>query len=355
LTIQLDRQAQINSELEKNTTYLQSQVNQTQGMIITKICSLGCFSVSCTNYSPDELLPWLWVLGLLQVLNSSLTVKEQLNNQLQTQVIVYQQSLTDANNTLLSLSTLNNNLNTQVDILNSTLDNYTLANGVLKTQVNNLTSSISSLNNTVAQLNGTVNQLQNQTTILKALNSDLGTVVSFLNVTVNQNAQVYQNFIGYLADQITVYRGLVAMDLELYYRSFIDNWTADFTSRFGLYPFGMNDTIPFGSYYSAVITRIYNKDLGYLCINQTDFERYLYQEILPSGTNVSQTNLQYLEEAVSKYSVKLLDYYFPANSTSTPYGLKIGDWENATWTCDSLPMALRFSFEKYNNLTSTAG
>ena len=289
----------------------------------------------------------------MQTLNSSLAIKEILNNQLQAQVVAYQKSLTDANKTLLNLSTLNNNLNNQVDTLNITLDNFTLANSLLKTQVNNLSSSVSYLNNTVFQLNNEVDQLENQTTKLKTLNNDLGILVSFLNITTNQNAQVYEDFIGYLANQITIYRGLVAMDLELYYRSFIDNWSSDFTSRFGTYPFGVDDTLPFGSYYSDVITRIYTKDLGYLCINRTDFEQYLFLEILPPKTNLSETNLQDLEEAVSTYYAILLSYYFPVTRSILDYGVKVSDWETATWSCENLPPSLLFTYEKYINWTST--
>jgi hypothetical protein len=282
-------------------------------------------------------------LGNLVTFNSTINQYEDLIANLTAQNILWKDSNSNLNHSIVDLSGLNTHLEKSILALNASVVEYETQQGLFIQEIYNLTNLTANLNQSVISLGNEVTLYQQENSRLQTFVSQLGltihsfdnTTLATLNLTMTANAALQQN--------IAINRNLLLERLNTEYRTLLTNWDCDILGRFALKNFVNDETLSIGSTsFPSVFNYLNTKVLGYLCINTTDFQAFMVNMILPPGSNVYDANLLYLKESVMRYANLLLQYYFPTNSQST--GLNSTDWEKANYQCFNLTSSQRFVY-----------
>ena len=284
-------------------------------------------------------------------LNASLAEYKDLNSQLDSTVKqlllitgLLEDQNSDLNATTLQLNTTTSQLGIQIDRLETVAANLTSSNRELKelnegllNQTMRLKTITEDLNETVTTLGGQVDILSVENKRLASLNADLTLVVTFLNDTAVGIQASYANITKFLAEQITAYRVLALETLQNLYMQRVSRWDCDFQSYFMTKPFATNRTLLIGQAdYPDALEYVDERVLSELCLDLSDFERYLEDEYGPSA----RVTTNQLFNSISSYTTNALAYYFPSGDKS---GLTNLDWSEAGFSCENLPADQQYS------------
>ena len=248
------------------------------------------------------------------------------------------------------LNSTNTGLQMQVQQLQNTTSNLEAANAALQVENEALSNETARLTNLTQELNGTVGFLSEEVNRLEVVNSDLSVsntrligVVGFLNNTFNSTDVALSTALATLDEAIAASRQQTVENVLNTYQQSLAAWRCDITIDFAGEPFFVDSTIPLGpTNFTSVMTHVNNLVLTNLCLNQTDFERFLDVRFVGSGV-LPPVQASFLEvrSGVTQYSTAALNHYFP---DATEVGVTLADWDAASYRCENLPQSLRFMF-----------
>jgi cell division protein FtsB len=241
------------------------------------------------------------------------------------------------------------NLQDQADALNRTNVAVEATNKVLKTQVQELNADISNMNQTNKilmnqnyKLNATVETLNEENAGLKAQVDRLEAVLGFLNETGNNGT--FQEVTQELNNLITSNQNLVLTGLQNQYLSRVDFWLCSYLSAFSGMPFVVDPTLAIGATdYSSVIANVNSGALEPLCLNRSNFEDFVkvnFLKSLPGLPRPYNASTNKLRSAVTQYTTRALNYYFPENGE---VGISPQEWAQANYSCTKLASNLAFA------------
>lgn len=287
-------------------------------------------------------------------LNESLAEYEELNSQLDSsvnQLRLINEQLAQQND---EYAGLNNELNSTIagtllpaiNRLEIIANNLTASNRELRELNEGLSNETlrlmdlkDDLNETVTSLGNEVDNLSEENRRLASLNADLTLVVTFLNDTAVGIHGTYEDITEFLAEQITAHRVLALETLQNLYMQRISRWDCDFQSFFLTEPFATNRTIPIGkANYPRVMEYVDERVLSELCLDESDFERYMETDLLVSP---ERATMNQIVSRVSFYTTGALEYYFPSGDSDE--GVTSEDWSEAGFDCENLPVDKSYS------------
>lgn len=218
-------------------------------------------------------------------------------------------------------------LENEVNRLQSENNRFETLNDELNNTVKELDETATFLNISVNELNATVDELSTEVDELKKLNSDLESIAGFLNSTAQDLGESFDQITAFLAEQIDSSKVLTLANLENIMQQRMSSWECNYGARFGTEAFGSNFglEIPASSWFE-VESYVTERVLEEMCLDNADFVRFLQETYSPWNTNN-------LIAAVSVYTERALDWYFPEVGET---GLSHEDWAEATFDCENL-------------------
>jgi septal ring factor EnvC (AmiA/AmiB activator) len=235
-------------------------------------------------------------------------------------------------------------LNSQLNASTARLENLNLQLNQSNTVFAELNMQLSGQNQVYSSLNRQLNQTQAE---LAAINDDLIAVVGFLNDTSINLQLNLKGLVAFLAEQIAVSRVLVLETLKNTYQQRSQNWDCGLRDYFSTEPF-VYDGTPINADNSTNLSHLlgYVEDrlLADLCLDLSDLEVYLIQDMPTNTTDLGALTSDELLQGISRYVSLAMDYYFANNPVaSSDDGVALEAWAEAVYQCRNLARPFRWS------------
>lgn len=168
-----------------------------------------------------------------------------------------------------------------------------------------------SLNTTIYEINDLLLLYEEENQYFSELNGNLSIIASFISEEASVIQQSYEELVNFLATTIIVKRTLARIGLKDRMEAEIAGLECGFLVAFGAESFIQDTTLSIGpTSYEHVIDYINLKLFKDLCIDAQDFELFLSSEILPSGSEKHNINIQDLTKGINLYTSEAMNYYF---------------------------------------------
>jgi len=283
-----------------------------------------------------------FVLALMNQFNSSILDYGLLNLQLKEENEIYAFNNQILNATVQNLDEQIIELQRTEVELRSSVEEYQAANHQLKHQLSELEELRDNLNDTVMDLSVSIDNFKAENDRMLEINKELNTVLSFINATFEDTEQTYEELISALDETIIQSRVLAEEGLKNRMKTEANGWECGLSIAFGSEAFIQDTNLPIGSEnYVFVIDYIESKVLADLCIDTTNFEFFVTNEILGDGLVVSDASITDLTLGLNVLANRAFQHYFPTDNN----GLADEDWVLANYDCENLKNEQKYNYD----------
>ncbi len=274
---------------------------------------------------------------LVELLNDENQEFKTLNAELQTENKRYDSYTKELNRTVeelideLAISTA-----TQT-ALSVSLNEYKAIRQTLEDEILFLSDTTGDLNSTVQELNAAIAEFEEE-------NDKFRTIVSFLEDEANGVQHSYDELAKTLASTIIRKRTLAEIGVKERMKAELAGWECGLVVAFATQEFSKNVNYPIGySHFDDVVDYVSDKLFVNFCINSTDFETFLQNEIVEEGNTIWTINLSDFTRGVNIYTSEVLNYYFPDEDDTN--GLDSEVWETANYECSKLSQEMIYKYQ----------
>mmetsp|Transcript_47928 Transcript_47928/g.70969 ORF Transcript_47928/g.70969 Transcript_47928/m.70969 type:complete len:448 (+) Transcript_47928:97-1440(+) len=280
---------------------------------------------------------------LQTILNTQNVEFQLLNRQLNHNSAIKQKQQADLQETEIDLIALADSLQLLSKNTEIALNNRTNLHNQLSFQHNALSEQSNELKSMETNLTTYIEDMIVENARFEQINANLSTIVDFVSSSGKGVTQSYTALTLFLETSIENNQRLLLNRMKFNMNAKVKNWKCGLKDEF---PDATEDTvisIRGGGLYPEILNYLNNTVLSELCIDVSDFERYLqdwYNDENGSSNNTTNITLNELTFGLNFYSLEVFNYYFPDNSVVV--GITEEEWAEADYQCRNFPPGKQF-------------